>query len=112
MSKKGIILMLGAAIAAGFAGYKVGSKKHYCSLCDGSEFEVDDEELEEQADEDDVQAAEAETRRIITKQMLGEIRDNGKLPVFRKLDQEAMDELIGKVRPELLAYIMCCGSDD
>ena len=29
MSKKGIILMLGAAIAAGFAGYKVGSKKHY-----------------------------------------------------------------------------------
>lgn len=27
MSKKGIILMLGAAIAAGFAGYKVGSKK-------------------------------------------------------------------------------------
>lgn len=112
MSNKGIILMLGAAIVAGFAGYKVGSKKHYCSLCDGPEFEVDNEKLEEQADEDDVQAAEAETRRIITKQMLGEIRDNGKLPVFRKLDQEAMDELIGKVRPELLAYIMCCGSDD
>lgn len=112
MSKKGIIFMLGAAIAAGFAGYKIGTKKHYCSLCDGPEFEVDDEELEEQADEDDVQTAEEETRRIITKQMLGEIRDNGKLPVFRKLDQEAMDELIGKVRPELLAYIMCCGSDD
>ena len=84
---------------------------YYCSFCDGPEFEVDDE-LGELEDEDDVQAAEAETRRIITKQMLGEIRDNGKLPVFRKLDQEAMDELIGKVRPELLAYIMCCGSDD
>ncbi len=73
---------------------------------------MDDEEIEEQADEEDVQSAEAETRRILTKQMLGEIRDNGKLPVFRKLDQEAVDELIGKVRPELLAYIMCCGSDN
>ena len=31
---------------AGFAGYKVGSKKHYCSLCDGPEFGVDDEEFE------------------------------------------------------------------
>ena len=59
-----------------------------------------------------MQAAEAEIRRIITKQMLGEIRDHGKLPKFRKLDQEALDELLGKVRPELLAYIMCCGSDD
>ncbi|WP_461878780.1 hypothetical protein [Fusicatenibacter sp.] len=116
MSKKGIILMLGATIAAGFAGYKVGSKKHYCSLCDGPELELEDDDFdsEEIADDSDLEEteAEAEARRILSRQMLGEIRDHGTLPKFRKLDQEGLDELLGKVRPELLAYIMCCGSDD
>ena len=47
MSKKGIILMLGAAIAAGFAGYKVGSKKHYCSFCDENKYRFECMSVEE-----------------------------------------------------------------
>lgn len=114
MSKKGIIFMVGTAMAACYAGYKAGCKKYYCCLCDKPEFEEEEGEIaEDQENAFNKKNAENEAQisRMLTEQMLDEIRDPGKLPSFRKLDWDAIDELTGKIRPEFLAYIMCCGKE-